>query len=109
MNEAKMIALGLIEMLKAKEKMHLLPEIIDELDLEQEAVQHQVVIESAVSLSESDIIELISEITDKYGIKPHVIKRVEPDLLGGVKLKIGDQVIDLSIKHKLQQLKRSIN
>jgi len=109
MNEAQKITQGLIEMLKTKGRLDLLPEIITELNYEQDLLQQQVVVESAVMLNESDLHELIEIIADKYGFKPQVIKKINPNLLGGIKLKIGDQVIDLSLKYRLGEIKRTIN
>lgn len=69
----------------------------------------QGIVYSAVSLSEEHI-QLIenklSEITGK-GIKLEA--KQEPSLIGGVKVKIGDKVIDASVQSQLKNLKESID
>ncbi len=109
MEEAQQIAQGIIEMLKVKGRLDILPEVIDELDKEAVLLEHEVVIESAVALKEEDLKYLLDLIKAKLGHQPLVVEKVNPDLIGGVRLRIGDQVIDVSLKYRLDQLKKIVH
>ncbi|NLK72874.1 MAG: F0F1 ATP synthase subunit delta [Clostridiales bacterium] len=64
---------------------------------------------SAVSLSESQVKlleEKLSQITGK-SVRLQVIE--DPSLIGGIKVKIGEKVIDASIQNKLKSLKETID
>ncbi len=67
------------------------------------------IVYSAVKLSDNQM-ELLekrfSEITGK-GIKLQAIQ--DPSLIGGVKVKIGDKVVDASIKNQLKNLKYTVD
>lgn len=54
-------------------------------------------------------LEVVQEIKDKLEVrlarKVNLYLELDPDLLGGVQLVIGNSVIDGSVRHKLQELK----
>jgi F-type H+-transporting ATPase subunit delta len=47
-------------------------------------------------------------IKDISGGKPQIEEQIDSTLIGGIVIKIGDTVIDGSIKNKLKQLKREL-
>ena len=100
---------AIIELLKTKGQLELLPEIIDELRKEQELLYHEVVIESATELSENEISQLANVVTQKLGYQPAIVNRVDPDLLAGIRLRIGDQVVDISLKNRLEQIRNTVH
>ncbi len=57
-------------------------------------------------------LEIVQVIKDK--IEARLLKKVNlymelnPDLLGGIQIKIGNQVLDGSVRHKLQELKHQL-
>lgn len=69
--------------------------------------QNRLFIESPIKLSDSQINEIVKTVertTDVY--ETEVL--VNPALLGGFKLKIGDQIYDDSIESKISQVKEAI-
>jgi len=62
-------------------------------------------VESAVTLSSTEL-KKVSEMLKKdfYAIE----QRLNPSLLGGIKLKIGSQFIDLSLQSKISQMSQRI-
>ncbi len=66
-------------------------------------------IESASKLNEKQIADLVQALKKMTG-KEIAIEAVEnPRILGGVKVILGDEVIDLSLTEKLRQLKKAFN
>jgi F-type H+-transporting ATPase subunit b len=48
------------------------------------------------------------DIVDKLGGSPAVVFRVDPNILGGVVIRVGDKVVDASVAGKLQGLSASL-
>ena len=64
---------------------------------------------TAITLDDKDILKLAKRLTDMVG-KPVVIKpRVDPNIIGGVVIRIGDKLIDGSVRSKLDALKKEID
>ena len=63
---------------------------------------------TAIPLDDKDSLNIAKRLTTIIG-KPVVLKlKVDPDLIGGIVIKIGDKLIDGSIRSKLDTLKREI-
>ncbi len=59
---------------------------------------------TAKPLSQADKARLMEHLTAALGKRVEIEERVEPDLLGGVRLEIGGKVIDGTLRAKLAQL-----
>jgi F-type H+-transporting ATPase subunit delta len=64
---------------------------------------------SAVPLEEAEMVELRAGLEKKLG--RHVVLRcaVDPTLIGGMRVEVDNQVIDGSIRNRLQQIKEVMN
>jgi F-type H+-transporting ATPase subunit delta len=62
------------------------------------------VVESAFALSETDAQSLISALSSKFSLtlKPEI--RINPDLIGGVRITVGDRVLDSSVRARLDAM-----
>lgn len=69
--------------------------------------EHTIYIESAIPLSAVQV-EKIKKIMEKKSKITKVLVNINTDILGGFKLKIGDEVWDESIVGKLSQVKEAI-
>jgi F-type H+-transporting ATPase subunit delta len=63
---------------------------------------------TAVALEEAKKTELLGTLGKKSGREPALEFRVDPSILGGVVLKIGDMVMDASLRAQLSILKDTI-
>jgi len=63
---------------------------------------------SAKHVNELDLVELENTLSEATGKKVRVKLTVDPSLIGGVKVRIGDRVIDASVVKKLDMLKSSL-
>ena len=85
------------------ERLGVLPEILD-LFLEQKNVHEGVQdahISSAFSLEGSSLTQLVSDLERRFNCKIQATVSVDPELIGGVRIAVGDQVIDASVRGKL--------
>lgn len=73
--------------------------------LEEEAeATAQVVVETAVELSEASSERLLAGLGKRLGRELEAQFRVVPELIGGVVVRIGDEVIDASVATRLERL-----
>ncbi len=63
---------------------------------------------SQESLSEQQKNQILERLEKKFGKKIDLCPEVNKDLMGGVKVQIGDEVFDASYISKLQQLKQKL-
>jgi F-type H+-transporting ATPase subunit delta len=75
--------------------------------LQLEAEKRRAVIESATPLNRSLGERIIENLKGRYGEDLTTEFRTNPELLGGLKIKIGNDVWDGSIKERLNQLQGS--
>jgi len=66
----------------------------------------QVEVETAYPMSDSQKKELQKELSEKTGKKVQMNVVENKELIGGLVIKIGDTVIDGSVKHKINKLKK---
>lgn len=64
-------------------------------------------ITSAFEVDEDQLLELTKTIEAKTGKKVILSKKIQPELIGGIILRIGDKIIDGSLKGYLDRLKSS--
>lgn len=102
--------IGLLSFIVAQGRGRQLTEILDELsDIAAEARQHVVAeVRAAVSLDEKQRDDLAAALSKATGKNVEVKVVVDPSVIGGVVAKIGDTVIDGSVKHRLDELKQQV-
>lgn len=92
-----------VHVLVDNERFGVLPEIRDlfvQLKNGHEGVK-QADITSAFPMDEATLKNLVADLEQKYACKFQVNVSVDPDLIGGVRIAIGDEVIDASVRGKL--------
>ena len=92
---------------------HRMPEIFhirgryEELwDAEMKLLPVQVT--SAVELDEAVVRDIGARIGAQTGNKIELTSVVDPDILGGIVLRVGDFILDASIKNRLSQLRKQV-
>ncbi|HNX28129.1 MAG TPA: F0F1 ATP synthase subunit delta [Syntrophomonadaceae bacterium] len=63
---------------------------------------------SAQEVSEAEIKSLAEKLSASTGKKVQLEPKVDPSLLGGIKIRIGDQIMDGTIAKKLEMLKTQL-
>jgi F-type H+-transporting ATPase subunit delta len=67
-----------------------------------------VTITSAVELDASTVEGIGKAIGDQTGRKVELTSTVDPDVLGGIILRVGNSILDASIRNRLEQLRRQV-
>ena len=95
-----------LNMLAENNRVSILPQISDLF--EQLKAQHEGVIEatiiSAFDMSSSQLRNLVSALERKFERRIEAKVQVDPELIGGVKVEIGDEIFDASIRAKLEAM-----
>jgi F-type H+-transporting ATPase subunit delta len=63
---------------------------------------------SAIELDEQTVKQIGDRIGEETGQKIELSARVEPDILGGLVVRVGNSIIDSSIRSRLEQLRRQV-
>lgn len=63
---------------------------------------------SAMPISDDDLNTLSDNLSRSSGKTVQLKVSVDPSIIGGLKIRLGDKVIDASIAKKLEMLKRSL-
>ena len=101
----------LVGLLASRSAVVVVPEIVDHfeamLDASQGVVRADVT--TAVKLSADQTAQLTKTLSEVVGADVKVETRVDPAVLGGMVARVGDRVIDGSLRTKLQTMKREIS
>lgn len=107
--QTKLVPL-LIEMIVKKGRESFLPNVAASfMDMYDEATGVvRGVLTSAVELSDSTIAEIKAGLEKSYGKKVEMSTEINPDLIGGFTLKVGDRLFDGSLSASLRRLKQEL-
>jgi F-type H+-transporting ATPase subunit delta len=65
-------------------------------------------ITSAVALEDKVAKEIAEEIGERTGRKIDLATEVEPDILGGIIVRVGNSILDASIRNRLERLRKQV-
>ncbi len=73
-----------------------------------EVQQHHATVESAAALDKKTSADLVTSLKAKYGSDLTTDFKVTPELLGGLRIKIGSDVFDGSVRERLTRLETQL-
>ncbi|RZT05649.1 F-type H+-transporting ATPase subunit delta [Duganella sp. CF402] len=96
-----------LSMLVENGRISLLPEIGAQFLALKNAAEGaaDAVITSAFELDAAQVSSLIATLEKKFSRKLNPVVTVDPALIGGVRVVVGDEVLDTSVRAKLQQMR----
>jgi F-type H+-transporting ATPase subunit delta len=102
--------LNFLELLTEKHRMPVLFRIRRNFDAlwAKENKRLGVTVTSAVELDPEIAERIGSEIEKKTGNRVELQRRVDPDILGGLVVQVGNMVMDTSIRNRLEKLRKSV-
>ena len=63
---------------------------------------------SAVELDKSTVSQIGDKIAEQTGRTVDLSSEVDPDILGGIVVRVGNSILDASIRNRLEQLRRQV-
>ena len=104
------LALNLMFLLTSRQAIHRLPEITDRyqemLDAHRGIERAEIV--SAVPLDDAQRDSVAEMLTRTSGKEIRLSTRVDPEILGGMVIRVGDRVMDGSARTRLQSMRREM-
>lgn len=87
-------------------RIEILPEVselFDQLKTQYEGVLEAKII-SAFPVSDEQLKKLVADLESRFKRKIEATVSIDPELIGGVKVEIGDEVLDASVRGKLEAM-----
>ena len=111
LSDADPVIVNFLKLLIEKHRMPALFRIravLDEL-WEEENKLLPVHITSAVELDSRTVKQLVDRIAEQTDRKVDVSSQIDPDILGGIVVRVGNSVLDASVRNRLEQLRRQVS
>jgi F-type H+-transporting ATPase subunit delta len=95
-----------LRVLAEHDRLSLFSQVVHEawLEFERRAGKKRIHVRSAIPLSDEQLHNIKQRIQSTLNLEPLLIPSVEPDLIGGLVIQVGDTVYDGSLKARLNNL-----
>lgn len=109
-NEIDALIINFLKILVDKNRFNAFDEIISSYNKAIDKVNNisRVDVTSAVEMNDEAKNKLKNKLEEKMKLNVILNLNVNPDIIAGLVIKIGDNVIDMSLKHKLEDLSKNI-
>jgi F-type H+-transporting ATPase subunit delta len=99
-----------IDLLVQNDRLILLPEIAEQFEELKNRHEGTALadITSAFELNEEQVRDLVGALELKFGLKLKARVTVDPELIGGVRVAVGDQVLDTSVQAQLARMRDTL-
>ncbi|MCB5185728.1 F0F1 ATP synthase subunit delta [Methylobacillus gramineus] len=97
---------NLVKLLVEYGRLSILPEIaaaFEDLKAQEEGVL-EAEITAATQPSDAEVAAVVKRLETKFGKKVEASVKVDPEIIGGIKIVVGDTVIDASVRGQLQEM-----
>ena len=94
-------------MVAQEKRLMALPEIFNHyksLVLQKDQAKQAIIYTAYDVASEGQGAKIVSDLEQRFNVRLQATFQTDPELIGGVKVVMGDQILDLSVQGKLQQL-----
>jgi len=99
-----------VDLLLANDRVLVLPQIAAQFEAlkNRQAGTALAEITSAFALDNAQLHTLVTGLENKFGLKLKPVVTVDASLIGGVRVAVGDQVLDTSVRARLVQLRDTL-
>jgi F-type H+-transporting ATPase subunit delta len=102
--------LRLVRLLLQRSRVEMLPAIASQYQrlLNRQRGVVEAVVTSAAALTPKDAAALRDKLAGMTGASVHLEERVDEDLIGGLTVRVGDQLLDASVRGRLERLRNQL-
>ena len=103
-------ALNLMRLLVASRRVDRMAEIVEHYEVlaDEAAGRVRASVTTAIPLSEAEREKLAEDLSTQLGKDVRLVAQVDPSILGGLLLQVGDRLTDASVAGRLDQLRRKV-
>ena len=103
--------LHLLTLMIRRGRFELLPEVVREFTRLYQSLEGivQATVASAVPLAGSEVEALVERLVALTGKRIELRQEVDPELLGGIQVRVGDQLIDGSVRGRLLRMRTGLS
>lgn len=108
--KAHPLVTNLLRVLNSKGRLSLLPALADRVTRDSDRLlgRVRVLVSSAKTLTSDQIDTLTKSLKSRLGLEPVLQTTVDPSLIGGLVIRVGDLQFDSSIRSRLEQLRKNL-
>lgn len=108
--KAQQIAGLLVDYLQSSGQMNELPGIIQALTAsgKTQGLVDSAIVTTPVKLSAAELKSIALYVEKNYGEKYQLVEKIDPDLIAGFTIRVGDEVIDASLSSKLEIIRKEL-
>ena len=101
---------NLLRTVIANGRLSVLPEIASQFHalVNQRAGVSDAIIYSAFPIESAQLADVVASLDKRFKRKLNATVQVQPDLIGGIRVVVGDEVLDTSVKARLEQMKAAL-
>lgn len=103
-------AANLVALVVENDRVHALPQIAEQFELLRNRLEGTALarITSAFPLDDAQVADLLRGLEHKFGLKLKAQVAVDSELIGGVRVAVGDYVLDTSVQARLAHLRDTL-
>jgi F-type H+-transporting ATPase subunit delta len=92
------------------QRLSALPEIAEQFRVLKNAQSgsSDAVVFSAFAIDSATLADLAATLEKRFARKLNVSVQLQPELIGGIRVVVGDEVLDTSVKARLEQMKMAL-
>ena len=104
------MALNFLRVLVENGRLQALPEIAAQFHVlvNQSRGSSDAVVHSAFALDAAALLDVTAVLEKRFGRKLHLSVQTDESLIGGIRVVVGDEVLDTSVKARLEQMKAAL-
>jgi F-type H+-transporting ATPase subunit delta len=101
---------NLLRTVLANGRLAALPEIAAQFHalVNRHSGMSDAIVYSAYPIDNAQLGDVVSALEKRFGRKLHATVELEPELIGGIRVVVGDAVLDTSVKARLEQMKTAL-
>ena len=110
LTDADPLLINFLELLIENHRMPVVFRMRRELDRlwEEQNKRLPVEVTSAIALGEDEVAEIGKRVGAQTGRTVELTATVDPDILGGIVLRVGNSILDASVRHRFDQLRKQV-
>lgn len=104
------LVVNVLRVLNSKGRTALIPALADRIQRDADRLLNRVRVRvvSAKPLTDDQIESLKNSLADRLGLEPVLQTAVDPSLIGGLVIRVGDLQFDSSLRSRLEQLRKNL-